>query len=48
MKDYNFMIDGRNFFNQTIKKDLRTYDNIRKFAIDQGDDLDYLYFKKML
>ena len=46
------MIDGRNFFNQAIKNDLKTYDNIRKIATSQGDDyttvrlLDYLYFKK--
>ena len=46
------MIDGRNFFNQPKKSDLKTYDNIRKIATDQGDDytsgylLDYPYFKK--
>ena len=46
------MIDGRNFFDQPIKNDLKTYDNIRKIATGQGDDyttgclLDYLYFKK--
>ena len=46
------MIDGRNFFNQPIKNDLKTYDNIRKIATGQGDDyatgclLDYPYFKK--
>ena len=28
MKDYNVMIDGRNFFDQSIKNDLKTYDNI--------------------
>ena len=27
----NVMINGRNFFDQPVKKDLRTYDNIRKF-----------------
>ena len=32
------MIDGRIFFDQPIKNDLRTYDNIRKMAIGQGDD----------
>ena len=52
MKDYNVMIDGRNFFDQTIKNDLKTYDNIRKIATGQGDHyisgclLDYPYFKK--
>ena len=46
------MIDGRNFFDQSIKDDLEIYDNIRKIAMGQGDDyttrylLDYLYFKK--
>ena len=46
------MIDGRNFFDQPIKNDLKTYDNIRKIATGQGDDyttgclLDYPYFKK--
>ena len=45
------MIDGRNFFDQTIKNNLRTYDNIRKIATGQGDDyatgclLHYPYFK---
>ena len=52
IKDYNVMIDGRNFFDQSIKDDLEIYDNIRKIATGQGDDyttgylLDYLYFKK--
>ena len=27
-----------NFFNQSIKNDLKTYDNIRKIATGQGDD----------
>ena len=27
----NVMINGRNFFDQPVKKDLETYDNIRKF-----------------
>ena len=52
IKDYNVVIDGRNFFDQPIKNDLKTYDNIRKIATNQGDDyttgclLDYPYFKK--
>ena len=52
MKDYNVMIDGRNFFDQPIKNDFKTYDNIRKAATGQGDDytvgclLDHPYFKK--
>ena len=32
------MIDGRNFFDQSIKNDLQTYDNIWKVATGQGDD----------
>ena len=43
------MIDGRSFFNQPVKNDLRTYDKIHKILTGQGDDhitwslLDYLY-----
>ena len=54
IKDYNVMINGRNFFDETIKDDLTIYDNIQKIATGQGDDyatgclLDYPYFKKML
>ena len=46
------MIDGKNFFDQPFKSDLKTYDNIRKIATGQGDDytigclLDCPYFKK--
>ena len=32
------MIDGKNFFDQPVKNNLRTYDNIRKNATGQGDD----------
>ena len=45
------MIDGKNFFDQPINSDLKTYENIRKIATGQGDDyttgclLDYIYFK---
>ena len=51
LKDYNFMIDGRNLFNQPVKNNLRIYDNLWKIATGHGDDyttgclLDYLYFK---
>ena len=44
------MIDGRNFFDQTVKNNLITYDDIRKITIGQGDYyttgclLDYYYF----
>ena len=46
------MIDERNFFDQPIKNDLKTFDNIRKIATGHADDyinrclLDYPYFKK--
>ena len=45
------MIDGKNFFDQPINSDLKTYDNIRKIVTGYGDDyttgclLDYTYFK---
>ena len=32
------MIDGRNFFDQSVKNNLITYDNIQKIATVQGDD----------
>ena len=38
IKDYNVMIDGKNFFDQPIKNDKVTYENIRKNATGQGDD----------
>ena len=50
IKDYNVVIDGRNFFDQPIKNDLKTYDNIRKIATGQGDDYTtrLSIFKKIL
>ena len=38
IKYYNVMIDGRNFFDQPIKSDLKKYGNIRKIATVQSDD----------
>ena len=32
------MADGQNFFDQPVKNDLRTYDNVRKITIGQEDD----------
>ena len=32
------MIDGLKFFDQPVKNELKTYDNIRKKAIGLGDD----------
>ena len=52
IKHYNVMIDGKNFFNQPVKNDKVTYENIRKIPIGQRDDyttgclLDYTYFKE--
>ena len=46
------MIDGKNFYDQPVRNDKVTYENIRKIATGQGDDyitdclLDYAYFKK--
>ena len=45
------MINGENVFDQPIKNNKETYENIRKIATGQGDDyttgclLDYPYFK---
>ena len=45
------MIDGKSFFDQPINSMTKTYENIRKNAIGQGNDyktacsLDYSYFK---
>ena len=50
IKDYNITINGENFFDQPIKNNKVTYENIRKIATGQRDDyttgclLDYLYF----
>ena len=50
IKYYNIMINGENVFDQPIKNNKVTYENIRKIATGQGDDyttgclLDYSYF----
>ena len=44
------MIDGKNFFDQSVKNDQIKYENIRNIATGQGDNyttgflLHYLYF----
>ena len=38
LKDYNVMIDWRNFFDQPVKIDWRTYDDVQKTSTHQGDD----------
>ena len=52
IKNYNVMIDGKNLFDQPVKNDKVTYENIRKAATGQEDDyttgclLEYTHFKK--
>ena len=44
-------IDGRNFFDQSLRNNLKTYDSIQNITIGQGDHyttgyfLDYNHFK---
>ena len=51
MIGYNVMIDGKKVFDQPVKYDQVTYENIRNLATGQRDDyttgclLDYIYFK---
>ena len=52
IKYCNVLIDGRNFLDLPIKDGLKTYDNIKKIPMSQGNDyttgclLDYVYFKE--
>ena len=52
IKDCNVMIDKKNYFEQSVKSNMRTSDNIRKIKRGQREDyttgclLDYNYFKK--
>ena len=45
------MIDGKNFFDQSVKNNKVKYENVRKIATGQVDEhttgflLDYIYFK---
>ena len=51
INDYNVMIDGKNVFDQPVKSNKVTYENIRKIATGQGHDyttgclLDFIYLK---
>ena len=51
IKDNKIVINGENFFDQPVKDNKVTYENIRKSATGKGDDyttgclLDYPYFK---
>ena len=46
------MINGKTVFDQQVKNDIKTYDNIRKISTGQVDDyttgclLDYNYLKE--
>ena len=52
IQNYNVMIDGKSFFDKTVKRNLKTYNNIREIATGQGDEytpgclIDYPYFEK--
>ena len=37
IKDYNVMIDGKNFFDQSMKNNIKTSENLIKIVTDQGD-----------
>ena len=51
IKNYNVLIDGRNFYDQPINYIIKQYDEVRKVLTGYGDDyttcclLDYAYFK---
>ena len=51
-KDYNVIIDGRNFYDNPISSEIEQYDELRKVTLGKGDDyttgclLDFDYFKK--
>ena len=52
IKDYNVLIDGRNFYDQPINDEIKMYDKIRRVAPGKGDDFttgclsDFHYFKQ--
>ena len=51
IKDYNVLIDGRNFYDQNISDDFKKYEELRKVMTGRGEDyttgslLDYNYWK---
>ena len=51
INNYNVLIDGRNFYDQSIIDLIKQYDEVWKVSTGQGDDyatccfLDYAYFK---
>ena len=38
IKYFDVMIDRKDFLDQPVKRDMRTYDNVQKIATGQGDD----------
>ena len=54
IKNYNVLIDRRNFYDQPINDLIKQYDKIRKVSAGYGDDyttgclLDYAYFKSFV
>ena len=52
LKKYNVIIDGRNFYDNTIESDIEKYRELKKVMIGKGEDyttgslLDDDYFKK--
>ena len=52
LKKYNVIIDGRNFYDNSIESDIEKYRELKKVMIGKGEDyttgslLDYNYFKK--
>ena len=37
VKDYNVKVNRKNFFDQPISSDIKTYENIRKIVTGQAD-----------
>ena len=51
IKNYNAIINGKNFYNQSTDSDIKRYEEIRKLTTGQGEDyttgclLEYKYIK---
>ena len=51
IRDYNILIDGRNFYDQNISNDFKKYEELRKVMTESGEDyttgslLNYDYWK---
>ena len=52
LNKYNFIIDGRNFYDNPIESDIEKYRELKEVVIGKGEDyttgslLDFNYFKK--